>query len=101
MTEYSVGFRASADGHLADLYNYLADAASPVIAQNYVGSVINYCLGLADFPFRGTARDDIAPGLRTISYKARTLIVFTIEDQRVAILGVFHGGQNWEATFTG
>lgn len=34
--------------------------------------------GLTEFPHRGLARDDIRPGLRTTSYKKKTVVAFTV-----------------------
>jgi len=45
---------------------------------------------------RDLARDDIRPGLRTTSYRKRTVIAFAILDGVVAIIGIFHGGRDHE-----
>jgi toxin ParE1/3/4 len=57
------------------------------------------CERLGNFPHRGTARGDIRPGLRVTNYKGRTMIAFGVGDDalRVSILGVYYGGQNYEA----
>jgi plasmid stabilization system protein ParE len=57
------------------------------------------CERLSNFPRRGTARDDIRPGLRITNYKGRTVIAFGVDDEslRVSILGLFYGGQDYEA----
>jgi len=81
---------------LDDLYRYIADAAAPEIAAGYVDKVITYCEGLAEFPHRGLARDDIKAGLRTTSYKKRTVVAFTVLDDVVAIIGIFQSGRDYE-----
>jgi plasmid stabilization system protein ParE len=48
------------------------------------------------FPRRGMKRDDIRKGLRTVGYKRRVTIAFSIEDGIVVIHGVFYGGQDVE-----
>lgn len=60
---------------------------------------MDYCDGLGTFPERGTKRDDILPGLRVIGYRRRATIAFAIEPQKIVILGVFYGGQDFEAAF--
>ena len=39
--------------------------------------------------------------MRTVTYKKRTLIAYEVHDSSSAlvvnVLGVFHGGQDWEA----
>jgi toxin ParE1/3/4 len=59
---------------------------------------VSYCERLSNFPHRGTARDDIRPGLRITNYKGRTVIAFGVDDEslRVSILGVYYGGQDYE-----
>ncbi|MFN7150614.1 MAG: type II toxin-antitoxin system RelE/ParE family toxin [Microthrixaceae bacterium] len=51
-----VVFTPEAEDHLDDLYRYLADAATPDVAADYVDRIITYCEELAAFPHRGLAR---------------------------------------------
>jgi toxin ParE1/3/4 len=44
---------------------------------------------------RGQLREDIRPGLRVAGFEHRVAIAFIVEDERVIILRVFYGGQNW------
>jgi toxin ParE1/3/4 len=64
--------------------------------------VLATCEGLAIFPLRGVARDDIRRGLRVTHHKGRTVIAYAVDtDARtVSILGVFYGGQNFEGTMS-
>lgn len=94
---YRVVFTPEAEDHLDELYRYIADTATPDIAAGYVDAVITFCQGLDEFPLRGLARDDIRPGLRTTSYRRRTVVAFAVLDDVVAVIGVFHGGRNDEA----
>ena len=50
---------------------------------------------LASFPLRGTARDDILPGIRFIAI-ARAIYWFDVDQtaRKVRILAVFFGGQD-------
>ncbi len=94
---YKVVFAPEAQAQMAELYDYIAAAASPSIAEHYIDAIITYCESLKLFPMRGTVRHDIRPGLRITNYKNRTAIAFTAEADRVSILGIFHGGQDYEA----
>ncbi|GAB1392586.1 hypothetical protein MASR1M60_07490 [Rhodocyclaceae bacterium] len=95
--KFRVVFSPEAEDQLADLYRYIATAASPGIAECYVNAIIGYCESLETFPLRGAARDDIRPGLRITNYKGRTIIAFAVDDvaRQVAIVGVFYGGQDY------
>lgn len=94
---YAVVFRPEARAHLLALYRYIAEAASADVAERYVGKVIDRCEALQTFPHQGVKRDDVRPGLRITHYRGRTVIVFTVESERFVILGLFHGGQDYEA----
>ncbi|WP_223842392.1 type II toxin-antitoxin system RelE/ParE family toxin [Methylotuvimicrobium alcaliphilum] len=48
------------------------------------------------FPHRGNRRDKIRPGLRIPNYKRRTTIAFEVGEDFVSIIGIFHGGRDFE-----
>ena len=93
---YRVVFTPEAEEQLADLYGYIAVAASPDIALRYTEVIVSYCESLCDFPHRGTKRDDVRPGLRITNYKKRAIIAFDVSAELVSIIGVFYGGQDYE-----
>ena len=95
--QYSVVFSPEALEQLESLYEYIADAASPAIAYRYTSAIVTYCDGLHSFPHRGTRRDDVRPGLRVTNYKKRAVIAFEVDTDRVSIIGVFYGGQDYES----
>lgn len=95
--KYRVIFSPEAEEQLAELFHYIAAAASPGIAERYVNAIITYCETLDTFPLRGAQRDDIRPGLRVSNYKGRTVIAFDVDTQQVSIIGVFYGGQDYES----
>lgn len=45
--KYRVIFSPEAEEQLAALYNHIADAAAPDIAERYTGAIINYCESMA------------------------------------------------------
>ncbi|HEX3395430.1 MAG TPA: type II toxin-antitoxin system RelE/ParE family toxin [Steroidobacteraceae bacterium] len=97
MTIYTVVFAPEAEEQLAQLYRYIADHASPAIALRYTSAIIEYCEGMKAVPHRGVRRDDIRPGLRITHYKGRAAIAFAVEGEQVSIIGVYYGGQDYEA----
>ena len=94
---YRVVFSPEAEEQVAAQYHYIAQVASPSIALRYTESVISYCESLCTFPERGNMRDDIRPGLRITNYKKRAVIAFDVGTEQVSIIGVFYGGQDFEA----
>lgn len=63
------------------------------IALRYTSAVVERCESLGTLPHRGTPRDDIRPGLRTTTYKRRTVIAYSAEADQVSVIGVFHGAR--------
>jgi plasmid stabilization system protein ParE len=96
---YGVAFSPRAREQLIALDEYIARAASPELAARYTDAVADFCLSLATFPLRGIMRDDLRPGLRITNYRKRTVIAFAVEldVRRVTVLGIFHGGQDYQA----
>jgi toxin ParE1/3/4 len=92
-----VVFAPRAERQLDHLFNFLVTRAGEVRAAAYLDRVIAFCLRLEHFPERGTRRDEIRPGLRTIGFERRITIAFTVSSDSVVILGVFYGGQDYEA----
>lgn len=93
---YRVVFSPEAQEQLADLYHYVARAASPETAARYTEAIVRYCESLCTFPYRGTSRDDVRPGLRITHYKKRAVIAFGVDAEIVSIVGIFYGGQDYE-----
>jgi plasmid stabilization system protein ParE len=60
---------------LAELYDLIADTSGPSIAIGYIDRLERWCLGFDLAAMRGSARDDVLPGL---------------------ILRLFYGGRDWE-----
>ncbi|MEC5218902.1 toxin ParE1/3/4 [Actimicrobium sp. GrIS 1.19] len=94
---YRVNFAPEAEEQLVALYNYIAAAASPDTAARYTEAIVEYCESLGSFPHRGAMRDDIRPGLRITNYRKRTVIAFDVDAGYISIIGLFYGGQNYEA----
>lgn len=94
---YTVVFTPEAEAQLIGLYCYIAAEASPEIAAHFTDGIVAYCESLSTFPARGNRRNDIRPGLRITSYRKRVAIAFHVNGDRVNIIGVFYGGQDYEA----
>lgn len=94
---YRVVFSPEAEDQLTQLYRDIADDRSPAIAARYTAAIVTHCEGLNTFPHRGTSRDDVRPGLRITHYRKRAVIAYSVIGDAVAIIGVFYGGQNYDA----
>ena len=93
---HRVIFSPKAETQLVKLHRDIAERASPTIGERYTAAIVRYCLAFSTFPHRGTRRDDIWEGLRTVGYRRRATIAFEVVDDTVNILGVYYGGQDYE-----
>jgi toxin ParE1/3/4 len=91
-----VYFRPQAEDDLSALYEYIASRAGVHVAGSYIDRIEAACMALATFPERGTRRNDILPGLRTIGFERRASIAFRVLKTRVEIVTIAHGGRNFE-----
>jgi toxin ParE1/3/4 len=96
---YKVAFRPGAEADLFALYQYISERSGRTRAGDYIARIEAACMALATFPERGTKRDDLAPGIRTIGFKRRATIAFRIEKDTVRIVRIFYAGRDFEAHF--
>lgn len=97
---YKILFAAEVEQQLDTIEDYIALAGGyPAVAEQFVDDIVAYCESFETFPERGTRRDDLLPGLRTVGYRRRITIAFRVDTARLTatILGVFYGGQDFEA----
>jgi toxin ParE1/3/4 len=92
-----VVFSPEAETQIVALYEYLAAHASPAIAEAYTNAIIERCEQLGEMPFAGIARDDIRRGMRTMFFRRRVVIAYSIVAKTVTILAIFYGGQDYES----
>jgi len=95
----AIVFSPEARDDLLDLYDWIANEASPETAMSYIGRIERFISGLETAAERGTRRGDIRPGLRTIGFERRLTIAFVVGEQ-VTILRLFYAGRNWEGDLT-
>lgn len=96
MRKYRVELLRAAETDLFDLYAAIAAKAGILVAGDYIDRIQAPCLELERSPLRGTKRDDIAAGLRTVGFERRATIVFRVRGSLVTIVRIFHGGRNYE-----
>jgi len=54
---------------------------------------------MTPFPQRGTARDDIRSGLRTVGFERRVTIAFTVKGEDIVILRILYAGRSLDLAF--
>src|ERR1700677_4335100 len=93
---HKVVFDVAAEDDLVEIGAWIAERANLQVAARYIER-LTYCRRLDVFPMRGTARDDLSPGLRTIGFERRILIAFRVRKDAVSIVRILYGGQDLEA----
>ena len=82
-----------AKAQIDSLYEYIAREASLETADRYIDALIARIGGLTQFPQRGTRRDDLRPGLRTVPFRRRLTIAYAVKPQEVRIIAIARTGQ--------
>lgn len=97
MARYAVRFDRDAAADVATIRDHIAQARDREFANNFVERVITYCERLGSLPHRGTRRDAIYAGLRTLTWRRTITIAFTVNDdtRQVVILGAFYRGRDY------
>lgn len=96
-----INYSPEAQQQLNELDDPITKAASAEIARRFVSTILDHIDVILVFPLAGPARDDVRPGMRTTTFKKKTLVAYVVDESSgelvVNVLGVFHGGQDWEA----
>lgn len=91
---YRVVFTPEATAALLRINDYISERSGDALAAGFVDKLIAYCEGLSLFPRRGEQRDDLRPGLRTIGFRGKATIAFTVAGDTVTIIQVLYGGRD-------
>lgn len=91
---HRVVFRPAARSELKELYRYIAAEAGRTVAAGFIRRIEETCRSLSNFPMRGTARDDLSPGLWQMGFERRASILFMVEEDRVVIVAIAYGGRD-------
>jgi toxin ParE1/3/4 len=84
---------------LDDIFAWIADRAGLEVALAYTSRIERFCREMMPFPQRGTSRDDIRPGLRSLGFERRATIAFTMKGDEVIILRILYAGRSLDLAF--
>jgi toxin ParE1/3/4 len=90
-------FAPEARDDLRGLYLFIAERDGEDRAMAYIERIEAHCRGFADFPERGTRRDDLLPGLRITGFERRVTIAFHVSTDTVTVDRILYGGRNLDA----
>ena len=90
-------FAPEARDDLRGLYLFMAGRDGEDRAMAYIERIEAHCRAFADFPERGTRRDDLLPGLRITGFERRVTIAFHVGADTVTIDRILYGGRDLSA----
>lgn len=96
---YRIEFAPEARDDLRELYLYIERQTGADRAIAYIERIERFCLAFADFPERGSRRDDLFPGLRLVGFERRISIAFGVRPGTVTFYRFLYGGRDLAAAF--
>ena len=98
MTE-RITWSSAALTDLVNLFDWIAERAGIDTAEDYTIQIEAHVDKLLIFPNRGTPRDDLQPGLRSIVYRKRTIVFYRTDETQIEIIHIAHGGRDLTQMF--
>jgi toxin ParE1/3/4 len=98
MAARKISWSPEAEQDLLEIWQYRAEHGSVEAADRLLRAIDTACRSLADGPFRGRARDELRPGLRSILVEAY-LIFYRVGAGAVEVVGVLHERRDAGAMF--
>ncbi len=99
-----INFTPEAENQFDEIDDWITESASADVAQRFISAILDHIDTIVDFPMAGRPRHDVRPGMRTSTFRKRTLVAYDVDEsateQVINILGVFHGGQDWESALS-
>ncbi len=87
-----------ADTDLLEISLYLARQGSIETAERFIDAINEQFVRLADYPGMGRAREELAPGLRSIP-EGKYVIFYRAAQDTVLIIRVLHGSRDARRIF--
>ena len=87
---YDVQLSALAIEDLIALHQWVSVEADIPTADGYLTRIENRIAALGDFPPRGSPRDDLVVGLRTLTFERRLIIAYNVDGKVVTIQRVIN-----------
>ena len=93
-------YRPAALADLEDIFRAVRRiSASPAVARRYIERIRERCRRITLAPQGGRPRDDLGPGLRSVPFERRAVIIYRVLGAAVEIVNVFHGRRDYAALY--
>lgn len=97
MKDWPIVYDPQALDDLEAIHDWIARHGSERTADRYEQRITAFIEQLRNFPERGTQRDDLQPGLRTIGFERRVSVAYSMAGDRVRIVRVLYGGRQFDS----
>lgn len=94
-----VRFSEEAEEDLHETYVYIAERDGFERAEAVEKRLRIACQKLGDFPSRGSPRDELGPGLRSIPFERRATIYYRVTLENVDIMHIAWAGRDVSGIF--
>jgi toxin ParE1/3/4 len=95
-----VSYSEGAIGDFETIFKWIYEVSlNPFVAEQFVQRIRKKCDSIADMPYSGRLRDDLAPGIRTIAFERKAVVAYVVTEAKVEIINVFYGGRDFEAFY--
>ena len=92
--ELKLVFRPVAQRELDDLYDWIAERAGTERALAYIAGVRQRIERVRLRPGIGAPKDELGEGVRSVSYRRRTVVLYRSDSEVLTIIRVLHGGRD-------
>ena len=101
MKRYAVRFEPEARADFDSIYGWIAEQGGLAVADGFAERLRIFCLSLDRMPMRGTPRDEVMAGLRTLTFERAVQIAYLIGEAQVDILRLAYRGRLLEPMLAG
>lgn len=96
---FEVRLLSEAEDDLFEIYRYVADQGGAERTDAYDRRIRAACRKLADYPRRGTPRELLGPGLRSITFERRATVYYRVTEPVVEIVRILRRGLDSDREF--
>jgi toxin ParE1/3/4 len=89
-----ITWSATAQSDLLALFDWIAERAGIEVGEDYTTRIEAFATALIDNPRRGSPRDELQKGLRSIVYRRRTILFYHVRGTAIEIIHIAHGGRD-------
>lgn len=96
--ERDIRFLPAAISDLEKIEDHIASTAGASAAESVTESILNRCAALSAMPNSGSKRDEIRPGLRSVTQR-RYVIYYTHNARTIFIMRIRHSARDEKKFF--